>query len=485
MKKHYYITTTLPYVNSSPHIGFASEAIRADVLARFNRLLGKEVFFNTGTDEHGQKIAQKATEKGVDPQEFCDEQVKKFKEMKNLLNLSWDNFVRTTDENHMKAAQAFWMKCKESGDIYKAKYKIKYCVGCELEKTDSELNEEGRCPLHPDRDLEIIEEENYFFKFSNYQEKLLELYEKNPEFVKPAKRLKEIKHFAEKGLQDFSVSRLKKKMPWGVPVPDDEDHVMYVWFDALVNYISVLGWPEDGETFQKWWPGAQIAGKDNLRQQSAMWQAMLISAGLPNSEKIYINGFITSGGQKMSKSLGNVVAPEEMLDKFGADGTRYLLLSMANFGEDFDLTEEKMISKYNAELANGIGNIFSRVVNLSKKIDLEDSEIQKRIKSGPENKQKNLWGEYNDYLEQGRTEQVLLDIREKISVYDKDIEKTRPWELVKTDYDKFEETMLALMESLWLIAERLEPFMPETSEKMKKMIKTRQPEPLFPRIEKM
>ena len=203
--KNYYITTTLPYVNSSPHIGFASEAVRADVLARFNRLIGKEVFFNTGADEHGQKIAQKAEEKGVSPQEFCDEQVEKFKEMKELLNLSWDNFVRTTDEHHIKAAQAFWMKCKEKGDIYKAKYKIKYCVGCELEKTESELNEEGRCPLHPDRDLEVIEEENYFFNFSNYQDRLLELYEKNPDFVKPAKRLKEIKNFAEKGLQDFSV----------------------------------------------------------------------------------------------------------------------------------------------------------------------------------------------------------------------------------------------------------------------------------------
>ena len=248
MSRNYYITTTLPYVNSDPHVGFALEIIRADCLARYHRLIGDKVFFNTGTDEHGQKIYQKALEKKRDPQEYVNEYAERFGLLKKSLNLSYNSFVRTTDEHHVKAAQKFWKIVFKNGFIYKKNYKIKYCVGCELEKQDSDL-EDGFCPDHPGKKLEIREEENYFFKFSAFEDQLLELYKNNPDFVVPANRQKEILNFVESGLRDFSISRLKEKMPWGVPVPGDETQVMFVWFDALVNYISALGWPEDKEKF--------------------------------------------------------------------------------------------------------------------------------------------------------------------------------------------------------------------------------------------
>ena len=249
MNKKFYITTTLPYVNDAPHLGFSLEIVQADAVARYHKLLEEEVVFNFGTDEHGQKIYQKALDAHKDPQKYCDEYAAKFDALKKALNLSYTNFIRTTDPKHIEAAQEFWKLCDKNGDIYKKQYKTKYCVGCELEKTDSELVD-GKCPLHPNRDLEIIEEENYFFKFSKYQKRLLDFYEKNPNFVLPAGKFNEIKSFVKEGLQDFSISRLKSKMPWGIPVPDDSEQVQYVWFDALVNYISTLGWPKDLKNYE-------------------------------------------------------------------------------------------------------------------------------------------------------------------------------------------------------------------------------------------
>lgn len=472
MENKFYITTTLPYVNAQPHAGFALEIIEADVLARFKRIeLGKEnVFFNTGTDEHGLKLYRKAQELGVDVQDYVDQQAENFKKLKDVLNISYDNFIRTTDEHHIAAAQEFWKRCEANGDIYVKQYKVKYCVGCELEKTDSELVD-GKCPLHPNAELEIIEEENHFFRFSKYQKPLLNLYEKNPDFVLPKKRLNEIKKFVEMGLEDFSISRLKEKMPWGIEVPGSPDHVMYVWFDALVNYVSAIGWPNEIEKFNRFWPVVQLAGKDNLRQQSAMWQAMLMSASIETSKQIFINGFITVGGQKMSKSIGNVISPVEMVERFGIDGARYLLLSGGNFGEDMDITWERMIEKYNSDLANGLGNLVSRVVKLSEKIEKKytkpEFNIDEVIKSR---------------FEKMELSRHLNEVREIISTANKYIDEQKPWELVKTDGEKFEKVMDNLINELFTISHSLIPFMPETSEKIKLALETKQAQPLFQRI---
>ena len=478
-KNKFYITTTLAYVNADPHVGFAREIIEADVLARFHRKMGDEVFFNTGTDEHGLKIFRKAQELGIDVQKYCDEKAENFKKLKETLNLTFDNFIRTTDEHHVKAAQEFWKICEKNGDIYKKQYKIKYCVGCELEKTESELAQ-GKCPLHPNMEIEIIEEENYFFRFSRYQEKLLKLYEENPDFVLPKKRMNEIRSFVERGLEDFSISRLKEKMPWGVPVPGDDGQIMYVWFDALVDYISTLGWPNDLENFEKFWPGYQLCGKDNLRQQSAMWQAMLMSANLKPSKQIFVNGFITAKGEKMSKSLGNVINPQDMVVKFGIDGTRYLLLSLGNFGEDTDISWEWLVEKYNADLANGLGNLLSRVIKLSGNLVKSSKEIWEE--KNKNNKNEIVWSPSANFIKEIRLEQILLQVQEIIKRSNETIDRCKPWETIKNDFNKFSQDMEALVYNLYYISELLTPFMPDTSEKIKKALETKTVGPLFQRI---
>ena len=463
----------MPYINADPHIGFALEIIRADALARFKRAQGDDVFFNTGTDEHGLKIYQKAQELGMDVQKYCDEHVEGWYKLKNALNLSYDNFIRTTDEHHIKAAQEFWRRAMANGYIYKKQYKIKYCVGCELEKTDSELVD-GKCPLHPNRELEVIEEENYFFKFSEFQNKLLELYKNNHDFVVPATRLNEIKKFVEMGLEDFSISRLKSKMPWGVPIPNDDEQVMYVWFDALVNYISAIGWPDDEEKFNSWWPGVQVAGKDNLRQQSAMWQAMLMAVGSPNSEKIYINSFITSNGQKMSKSLGNVISPYEMIDKYGTDGTRYLLLSLNTFSDDMDITWQGMDDKFNADLANGLGNLVARVSNL-----LEKNEISINVDA----KNEELKNKVVEQIELFRSDEAIKFIWEVLRKCDEVLTIKQPWKMADTD--KIKNVLEPIAQNILVCADLLLPIMPETAAKIKDVFTAKEikkGESLFPRI---
>lgn len=466
----FYITTTLPYVNAEPHAGFAMEIIEADVLARFNRQLGKEVFFNTGTDEHGLKLYRKAGELGMEVQTYVDQQAENFKKLKSVLNISYDNFIRTTDAHHLAVAQEFWRRCEANGDIYTKVYKVKYCVGCELEKTDSELVN-GKCPFHPGTELEIIEEENHFFRFSKYGQALLDLYEKNPEFVLPKNRLKEIKNFVTGGLEDFSISRLKEKMPWGIEVPGSGDHVMYVWFDALVNYVSAIGWPTDMEKFNSLWPVVQLAGKDNLRQQSAMWQAMLMSAGIETSKQIFINGFITVDGQKMSKSVGNVISPAEMVEKFGIDGTRYLLLSGGNFGEDMDLTWERMTEKYNADLANGLGNLTSRVIKLAQNSQFQISNFQKNSNE-----------QFSNLVNSLELSKALDYIWSFVRQDNKYIEDNKPWELIKSNPEKCAVVIEKLLVDLNFIAELLIPFLPETSAKIKTALETKTIEPLFQRI---
>jgi len=473
MKNKYYITTTLPYVNSSPHIGFAAEIVRADVLARYNRQIGSDVVFNTGTDEHGLKIFRNAEEEGVSAQEYCNRFAVEFKKLKEILNLSFDNFIRTTDEKHIKAAQEFWRRCASNGDIYKKNYSVKYCVGCELEKTESELID-GKCPVHPNLDIEEIEEENYFFRWSNYQEKLLKLYKDNPDFVIPAHRLTEIRNFVESGLNDFSISRLKEKMPWGIPVPDDGDHVMYVWFDALTNYVSTLDWP-DGEKYKDFWPGVQVAGKDNLRQQTAMWQAMLMSAGLPTSKQVLIFGFITSGGQKMSKSFGNVINPLDLVEKYGVSAVRYFLLSELTPFEDGDFTIERFEEAFNVNLANGIGNLVSRVSNL-----LGKNEIEVNIK---ENSDREFEDELKAKMDVYRFDDAMKVIWKKIHESDEFLSAKAPWKM--KDKDEIKKVLEPVAQNILNIAYHLRPFLPEISLKISEQFTQKQiekGEPLFPRI---
>ncbi|MFA4845369.1 MAG: methionine--tRNA ligase [Patescibacteria group bacterium] len=476
----YYITTTLPYVNAKPHIGFALEIVQADVLARYHSLKGDEVIFNTGTDEHGQKIYERAVAEGKDPQAYVDEYAAKFDALKLALNLTYTHFIRTSDPAHKKAAQEFWTLCEKQGDIYKSRYQVKYCVGCELEKTDSELAD-GHCPHHPNLELELRDEENYFFRWSKYQEKLLALYAARPDFVMPDHRLREIRTFVSAGLNDFSISRLREKMPWGVSVPGDDEHVMYVWFDALVNYISTLGWPASAEasSFAKavedktvdrsagkldekgefaFWPGVQVAGKDNLRQQSAMWQAMLMSAGIVPSKQIFIHGFITAAGQKMSKSLGNVVDPFDEVKEYGTDALRYYLLREIPSSEDGDFSRARMEERY-AELANQLGNLVSRVAAMAQKYfagALDSVTLDWSLRD------QTLAGAMERYDFKAYLDEVFAVVAEANDLVD----KKSPFKLIKEDEAAAKAVLCQLAEMIRFIARALSPILPQTSEEI-------------------
>lgn len=338
-----------------------------------------------------------------------------------------------------------------------------------MEKTDSELND-GRCPEHPNRKIETREEENYFFRFSDFQSKLLDLYSSNPDFVIPSFRQKEIRNFVEGGLQDFSISRLKEKMPWGIEVPGDKDHVMYVWFDALINYISSIGWPNDKEEFNKYWPVIQFAGKDNLRQQSAIWQSMLMAAGLPPSKQIIIHGFITLNGQKISKSLGNTINPYDLVKKYGTDALRYYLLAKIHPFKDSDFTQKSFHQTYNGELANGLGNTVSRITKLSEIANLE-----------VKNKSTSIDKTTSKFLENYRFDKALENIWNNLTKLDKAIDENKLWE----NPENKKETLNKLVNDLRQISTNLTPFMPDSSQKISNNLKgpkIASSTPLFPRI---
>ena len=473
--KSKYLTTTLPYVNSDPHIGFASEVLEADALARYWRLLGHEVFFNTGTDEHGQKIAEKADQKGESRQAYVDHYAEEFKKLGSALNLSNDAFIRTTNEEHKKAAQELWKRCALKGDIYKKKYKGLYCVGDEMFMKENELVD-GRCPNHPNLELQEIEEENYFFALSKYQT-YLEEYLSREGVIVPEWRREEALTFVKKGLEDFSISREKSRLDWGVLVPGDDDQVMYVWFDALTNYISTLGWPEDVEgNFKKFWEEGetvQLAGKDQVRFQSIMWQAMLKSADLPATHVVAYHGFINSGGQKMSKSLGNVISPFELVSKYGTDATRYLLLRHVHPFEDTDITWDRLDEWYTANLVNGLGNLASRIMKMAE-THLVDSVACNDIDF--------VFKELND-LDEFDTPSAMDMIWFAIGATDMRIQRTQPFKLVKDNLVEGQKEILTLVDRLNQIAFGLRPFMPETSQIILEGIRVnKKPENLFPRL---
>lgn len=482
MRDPYYLTTTLPYVNAAPHIGFALELAQADALVRAKRLQGYETLFNMGSDEHGVKILRAAEQAGITPQAYADEYAAKFQALKQALDVSWDRFIRTTDDAHVRAAQEFWLRCDAAGDIYKKSYQVKYCSGCELEKTDSELVD-GACPLHPTTLIEVIDEENYFFRFSRYQQALLDLYDRQPDFVVPASRLGEIRSFVAAGLHDFSISRRADKMPWGVPVPNDPDHVMYVWFDALVNYVSTLGWP-DGPDYARFWPGVQVAGKDNLRQQSAMWQAMLLSAGLPHSRQIFIHGFIMgAGGAKMSKSLGNVVDPYEAVARYGTDAVRWFLLAEIHPTEDSEFSWERFEHAYAGHLAKGLGNFVARTLAMAAKAGVR---LGVRPDAAAFWREDSRAQEVAALLDAYAFNDAMARIWDEVRAGDRFIQETEPFRTIATDPDKARRDLEDVLGRLWAIGALLAPFMPNTSEAILGAVSAGEtlPAPLFPRIER-
>lgn len=473
-----YLTTTLPYVNSDPHVGFAQEIVQADVLARVWRLAGDEVFFSTGTDEHGQKIYEAAEKAGQSPQVYVDHYATEFEKLKNALNLSYDAFIRTTDAHHIEAAQEMWRRCEAKGDIYKKTYSGLYCVGCEAFKTEKEIVE-GKCPLHPNADMKEVSEDNYFFKFSNYQEKLLQYLEK-PESIVPEWRRTEALNFVKGGLEDFSISREAARLSWGIPVPGDESQVMYVWFDALTNYISTLGWPKDaGENFKKFWEEGQtlqVAGKDQVRFQSLMWQAMLFSADIKNTDTVFYHGFITSGGQKMSKSLGNVINPLDLVGTYGTDAVRYVLLRHLSSVEDSDLTLEAIHDHYTAHLTNGLGNLVARVMKLA---ETHLTEPIARPEESP------FPQEYWEALDTYEFNRAMDMIWTRITALDERITSEAPFKVVKEDVEKGQTMIRELVIELYQIARLLHPFMPKTHEVLQQAIlENKKPENLFPRLDR-
>ncbi len=474
-----YITTTLPYVNAEPHIGHALEFVQADALARARRLSGEDVFFSTGTDEHGQKIFEAAQKEGRDVQEYVDYYANRVQGLSQLLSLTPDNFIRTTSEGHKEAAREMWRRCEANGDIYKKQYTGLYCVGCEAFKTAKEI-EGGLCVIHPHLALEEVVEENYFFRLSKYQAYLEEYLSRDGVIVPEWRRLEALT-FVHGGLEDFSISRSVEKLSWGISVPGDESQVMYVWFDALTDYISTLGWPSDNEgTFEKFWEKAttlQLAGKDQVRFQSIMWQAMLKSAGIKATDQVFYHGFINSGGQKMSKSLGNVISPYELVEKYGTDATRYLLLRHVHPVDDSDITWERLDEWYTAHLVNGLGNLVARVMKLAQDhLPAPVSLVELGHTIDPA---------FFARLETFSFQEAMNEIFALVGEADECIASQEPFKKIKVEEtaDTARADIAKLVSNVARIALCLAPFMPSTSATVLAAVhENKKPENLFPRL---
>ncbi len=489
-KGKFYITTAIDYVNSLPHIGTAYEKIGADILARWRRLEGDAVHFQMGNDEHSTNVIKTAKKKNVEPQKYCDEMRKEFENIWKKLNISYDDFIQTSEARHIKGVQALFQKIYDAGDIYKSHYEGWYCESCEAFYTEKDLVD-GVCPNHKVKPA-WIKEENWFFALSKYQQKILDYIEKNPEFVEPIGRRNEVISLVKQGLQDISVSR--SGFEWGIPVPFDKTHVVYVWFDALVNYITAAGFGTKPALFKKRWPASvHVIGKDIIRFHCVIWPAMLMSAKLPLPKTVFAHGFVYLRGEKMSKSLGNIVTPLDVMDKYGADSLRYYLMRSAPFGRDADFTWENFIERYNADLANGIGNLVARTRGMIERYfegkipaSNPDKDLCKSIKEiGPKVATALDYtnGELQFHL-------ALAAIMDGVSAADKYINENLPWELAKKgDTKKLASVLGNVYQSIKAISELLSPFMPETTEKISRQMgfgkkKIGSAENLFPRIEK-
>ncbi len=466
MNNHYYITTPIYYVNDKPHIGHAYTSIACDTLARFKRLDGFEVKFLTGTDEHGQKVEQSAEKAGLTPQEYADMVSDSFRELTFSLNLSNDDFIRTTEERHKTAARAMWQRLKEKGDIYLGSYSGWYSVRDEAFYGEDELVD-GKAPTGAP--VEWVEEPSYFFKLSAYGDKLLEFFEANPDFIAPASRKNEVVGFIKGGLRDLSISRTTFK--WGVDVPDDEEHIMYVWLDALVNYMTAIGYPdEDSADYNAFWPAdVHVVGKDILRFHAIYWPAFLMSADLPLPKQIYAHGWWTNEGQKISKSVGNVIKPDALIETYGLDQMRYFLLREVPFGNDGNFSRAAMVQRLNSELANTIGNLAQRSLSMVYKHC--DAKIpEHKVMLDADNAVLRHVYEMQDQLRTHMNSlsfnlaiEVIVEAGRQLNEY---IDAQAPWSLRKTDAVRMGVVLYVIAEGLRCIAIALQPFVPESASKM-------------------
>lgn len=458
---NYYVTTSIPYVNGEPHLGHALEFVMADVLARYARAQQKPVLFSTGTDEHGGKIAEKAAELKLTPQAFADQMSVKFKEICKLLNISNDRFVRTTDKGHEQRAQLIWKALEK--DIYKGKYAGWYCTGDEAFFTEATVKEnKGVCPNH-NRPYEKVEEENYFFKLSAYASDIQKAIESGKFRVIPATRKHEILNVIKAGLEDISISRPKDKIAWGIPVPGDNTQVMYVWFEALMNYITVLGYPEHAD-FKKFWPAnVQVVGKDILRFHAAIWPGILLGLGLPLPQTLYVHGFINAeGGIKMSKSLGNVIDPKQVINEYGTDAFRYFILRHIPSYEDGEFSLARLRDAYNNELANELGNAVQRTLAMV-------TQYQQGLIGDIPPAEHDI-AQYAAALEDCKFDRALDEVWEQVRGLNQYIDEEKPWELHKAgDTDHLREVLAYQASSLLQIADLLEPFMPDTAVKIRQV----------------
>lgn len=453
------ITTAIAYANGAPHIGHAFEFVMTDTIARYEKLQGNDIFFVTGMDEHGQKIQEKAEEKGVEVTAFVNEYANLFQALDRDLAVSYDFFVRTSDkEKHYRGAQALWNALVAKGDLEKRTYSALYCVGCEEFKTEKDLNEQGECPAHLKKP-EVVEEENYFFKLSKYGPEIKKRIESDELRIVPQSRKNEILALLERGLEDVSFSRPVSKVSWGIPVPGDDMQVMYVWCDALSNYITALGYGTDAFDSERWKDATHVVGKDILRFHAAIWPAMLLSAELPLPKNILVHGHITSGGQKMSKSLGNVIDPREVIEMFrpsagelAGEALRFILLHEVPSFDDGDITIDSIRAVYTAHLANGIGNLTNRIMKMAITSGVHfDSTVPEKSIS-----RENIYD----------VKRLLEDVMRRVNALDKKIQDEEPFKVVKVDEVKGKAIITELLTTLHHIAIDLAPFLPETSKKI-------------------
>lgn len=471
MDKKFFVTTPIYYVNDIPHIGHTCTTVVADIIARYHKLLGEDVFFITGTDEHGAKVAEAAKEEGLSPQEFTDKVSKTFSEVWPKLNINFDYFIRTTNPEHKKVVSDLLQKIFEKGDIYKSKYEGLYCIGCEKFISEGEIVD-SCCPLHPNREVSKQSEENWFFKLSKYVPTLIEAIENEDHplhyKVSPTSKKSEVLARLKAGVTDLSISRAE--VSWGIPVPWDPSQTVYVWVDALINYYSAIKINHK----ENFWPAdLHLIGKEILWFHAVIWEALLIAADLPLPKEVFAHNFYTIDGQKMSKSLGNAISPQKLLEKFGVDGTRYLIVSSFPSFDDSDVGLKKFEEKYNADLANGLGNLVSRVAKLAEKFEFETYKT----------KGLNFSKDIQENIEKYRLDEALKSVWAKIAQLNRKINEQKPWELTGNNLKNF---LTLTIEEIRQIAFDLQTFMPKTAEKILKQFKGPKikPEPaLFPRIE--